>query len=274
MIEDERGNIRGLERQLGYPERPVLADYAARYAEHFAISRENGIIEVRMHTNGGPAAFGVGLHNAWTQLWLDVGRDPDNELLIFTGTGDQWIVGPDLEAAAAAGPQPPLPPDTFFEQGYVDATKLLESFVFGIDIPTIACLNGSGLHTEFALLCDITLAADHAELFDPHFSWHIVPGDGQALVFQELMGSKRAAYYMYTSERMSAQTARELGLVNEVLPGDRLLDRAHEIAASIMAKPRHVRRLTSAIVRRPWKRRLVDDLGFHVGHEMLGLRIG
>jgi len=100
-----------------------------------------------------------------------------------------------------------------------------------------------------------------------------VPGDGQGLTFQELMGLKRAAYYLYTSEKITAQLAKEMGLVNEVVPLDRLLPRAQEIAEKIMQKPRAIRRLTSAVLRRQWKRRLVQDLGFHIAHELLGMHL-
>src|SRR5438477_851763 len=55
-----------------------------------------------------------------------------------------------------------------------------------------------------------------------------------------------------------------MGLVNEVLPLDRLLPRAWEITEKIMQKPRAVRRLTSAVLRRQWTRRLVQDLGSYV----------
>ncbi len=140
----------------------------------------------------------------------------------------------------------------FYDHIYWHATKLLEAFVFNLDIPTIACINGPGFHTEFALLCDITLCADHAVLFDRHFGdLGAVPGDSQGLTFQELMGLKRAAYW----------------------PLDRLLPRAWEIGEKIMKKLRTVRRLTSAVLRRPWKRLLVQDLGFHLGHELLGIRL-
>lgn len=71
--------------------------------------------------------------------------------------------------------------------------KLLENFVFGIDIPTIAAINGPNLaHTEFALLCDITLAAETAVIVDPHLMAGIAPGDGQQLTLQELIGTKPA----------------------------------------------------------------------------------
>ena len=268
---DERPNARAGAQRMGFVSRPRFEDYREKYATYFKLERQNGILQVQMHTNGGPVMYGLPIHNAWSQLWLDIGNDPDNEVLIFSGTGDKWIAGFDPDFAAQSLHE--LPADAFYDQIYSDATKLLEAFIFNIDIPTIACINGPGLHTEFALLCDITLCAEHAELFDPHFQFHLVPGDGQGLTFQELMGLKRAAYYLYTSEKINAQMAKEMGLVNEVLPLDRLLPRAREIAEKIMQKPRAIRRLTSAVLRRQWKRRLVQDLGFHIAHELLGMHL-
>jgi len=268
---DERPNARADEKRLGFVSRPRFEDYREKYATHFKLERRDGILQVQMHTQGGPVMYGLPIHNAWSQLWLDLGNDPDNEVLIFSGTGDKWIGGFDPQFAAQSLHE--LPADAFYDQIYADATKLLEAFIFNIDIPTIACINGPGLHTEFALLCDITLCAEHAELFDPHFQFHLVPGDGQGLTFQELMGLKRAAYYLYTSEKITAQLAKEMGLVNEVVALDRLLPRAWEIAEKIMQKPRTIRRLTSAVLRRQWKQRLVQDLGFHIAHELLGMHL-
>jgi enoyl-CoA hydratase/carnithine racemase len=252
-----------------FVDRPHFEEYRTKFANFFKMERRNGILQVNMHTNGGAVIYGLPMHNAWSQLWLQIGNDPKNEVMIFGGSGDKWIAG--LDRQMAERPLSDLPADEFYDRIYADATKLLEAFIFNIDIPTIACINGPGLHTEFALLCDITLCAEHAELFDPHFKFNLVPGDGQGLTFQELMGLKRAAYFLYTSDRIDAQTAKEMGLVNEVLPADRLRPRALEIAEKIMQKPRTIRRLTSAVLRRQWKRRLVQDLGFHVSHELLGM---
>ena len=268
---DERPNAREREQRLGFVSRPRFEDYQEKYATYFNMERRDGILQVHMHTEGGPVIYGLPIHNAWSQLWLDIGNDPDNEVLIFSGTGDKWIAGFDPEMSKL--PFHEMSADVFYDQIYADATKLLEAFIFNIDIPTIACINGSGLHTEFALLCDITLCAEHAELFDPHFKFNLVPGDGQGLTFQELMGLKRAAYFLYTSDTINAQTAKELGLVNEVLPLDDLQPRAWEIAEKIMQKPRAIRRMTSAVLRRQWKQRLVQDLGFHIAHELLGMHL-
>lgn len=265
-------------RSGGYVPRPDFDAYAEKYSDYFVMRRRDGIIELRMHTDGGPARFGFAVHNAWAQAWQEVGNDPGNEVLIITGTGDQWLGIPETIAADPAETvnrltQDPRPKDFAYEHGFYDATKLLENFVFGIDIPTIAAINGPSIvHTEFALLCDITLAAETATIIDPHLLAGTAPGDGQQLTLQELIGTKRAAYHLYTGQPIGARQALDLGLVNEVLPADGLLSRAWELAETIMKAPRAARRLTHAIAQRPWKRRLVQDLGFGVAHEMFGIQ--
>jgi enoyl-CoA hydratase/carnithine racemase len=253
-----------------YVPRPRLEDYAEKYADYFAMTRRDGIIELRMHTDGGPAVFGFGMHNAWGQAWQEVGNDPDNEVIILTGTGEQWLTlgGPERLAEMMRPPRP----EHFPYETYYDGMKLLENLIFAIDVPTIAAVNGPGQgHTEFALLCDITLCAEDANFADGHLPTGTAPGDGMHLALQELLGTKRAAYYLYTGESIDARTAFELGLVNEVLPADKVLARAWEIAEAIRARPMAARRLTHAIVSRPWKRRLVQDFGFGLAHEMFGI---
>jgi enoyl-CoA hydratase/carnithine racemase len=136
-----------------------------------------------------------------------------------------------------------------------------------VEIPTIGLLNGPGFHSEIVLRCDITVAASDAVIFDLPGS---VPADGIHNAFQELLGVKRAAYALLTGEAISAQQALEWGMVNEVVPRDRPIPRAYEIADHIMTQPRTVRRLTTQIVRRPWKRRIVDDLDGGFGIQMFG----
>jgi enoyl-CoA hydratase/carnithine racemase len=211
----------------GIVPRPTLAEYAPKYRDHFVLERHDGILQVRMHTEGGPALFSLGLHHAWGRLWQDVGSDPDNEVLILTGTGDRWIAG--VDPASFDQPVHTWPADVAY-QHYYDGMKLLENLVFGIDIPTIGALNGPGIRKEAALLCDLTLCTEETTFADGNFTAGQAPGDGMHLALQELLGAKRAAYYLYTGDHIDATTARELGLVNEVLPADRLLPRAQQIA--------------------------------------------
>ena len=241
--------------------------YSERYKEIMLMTRRNGIIEVRMHTNGGPLQFSWKAHSMWSQAWIDIGRDPENEVMILTGSGDRWLDG-----------NPEVWKKLFKDwteddklKMYHESFRLLENLIFCLDIPTIAAINGPGTHCEIGTLCDITLCTDDADFFDPHFLGGTPPGDGMALTLQRLMGTKRAAYYAYTGQKIDGQTALQLGIVNEVQPREKLLARAWELAEMMMERPRSTRKMTHSILSRPWKQALVEDQGFHLTHQMYAM---
>jgi enoyl-CoA hydratase/carnithine racemase len=249
----------------GFVHGPQFEEYSQRYRDHFVLERRKGIVQLRMHTRGGPAVMSLGLHNAWSRVLRDVGSDPSNEVVILTGTGDAWMAG--LDRASFERRYRTWPADARYET-YYDGVKLLENLVFSVDVPTIGAINGPGYHHELALLCDITLCSSDTSFADTHFLNGAVPGDGQHLAFQELLGLKRTAAALYSGEPINAVQALEYGLVNEVLPTDRLLPRAWELAESVIARPRTTRRMAHAVVQRPWKRRLVDDLAMGRAHQL------
>ena len=238
--------------------------YAEKYKDILLMTRKNGILEVRLHTGDGPLKFSWQAHSMWSQAWIDIGRDPENEVMILTGTGDRW-----LDA------NPEVWKKLFREwtqddklKMYHESLRLLENLIFCIDIPTIAAINGPGTHCEIGTLCDITLCTEDTDFFDPHFLGGTPPGDGMALTLQRTIGIKRAAYYAYTGAKLDGKTAMELGIVNEVLPREKLLPRAWELAEMMMERSRGARMLTHSILSRPWKEALVQDQGFHLTHQM------
>jgi enoyl-CoA hydratase/carnithine racemase len=246
----------------------TFEDYRLRFAEYFDMHRENGVIEVRMHTTGHEAQWSLGLHRAISQMLRAVAGDRENGVLILTGTGDHWIHGLDVESFATIESDDEVFKRESYHYWYRDGMNMLEALVSAVDIPTIGAMNGPGLHVELGLLCDITLCTPEARFFDPHLTVGLAPGDGLFLVLQELLGVKRATYTMHMVERIDAVRALEWGMVNEIVPLDRLLERAHVIANSIMQQDDIVRRITTQIVRRRWRRLFADEFGFHMGHEM------
>ncbi len=247
---------------------PKFEEYKEMFKEHFIMEkRDDGVLLVRMHTKGGPQIWSMELHRAIGQMWRIVGSDSDIELIIFMGTGKDWIIEFEPESWK---PEITEPEYTRYEHMFIDGRRMLISMIQDVEVPTIGILSGSGGHTELALMCDITIMAEDAVIADPHFLYDIVPGDGIHSCFMELMGVKRAAYAMYMSQKLTAQQCLEFGMVNEVVPYDRLVPRAYEIADFIMARHRTIRRLTSQVVRRPWKQRIVDDLDMTFGTEMFG----
>ena len=247
---------------------PKLEDYSKQFEEHLSFERKNGILQVRMHSKGGPVKWSFQTHQALAEAWSVIGHDPENEVLILTSTDPYWIGQFDKESFAEV--EHSGDPDRIFNSSYHDATKLVENFVFDIDIPTIGVINGPGLHWECAIMSDITLCAPDFVVRDDHFGDATVPGDGQALVLQAVLGLKRANYMMMMVNTIDAQTAMDWGLVNEILERDQLLPRAWEIAEKIMKTPRAIRRLTRQLTNRPWKRLLINDFQVHTGHEFYG----
>jgi len=245
---------------------PSFDDYKERFQDHFKLERRaDGVLLVQAHTLGGSLQLSVENHRALGQLFKTIGADPDNELLILTGSGEHFLAAIDPEGFA-------LERENLqhwaYEYAYKDGRINVSSLINDLEIPTIGVINGHAAHAEICLMCDLTLCAEEAILFDPHFNMGSVPGDGIHSCFQELLGVKRAAYALLTGQRIDARLALEWGMVNEVLPRDRLLARAWKLADHIMSQPRVTRRLSTQVLRRPWKRRITDDLDGGFGIQM------
>jgi enoyl-CoA hydratase/carnithine racemase len=122
-------------------------------------------------------------------------------------------------------------------------------------------------------MCDFCIAADDITVLDPHMlpGTNNVPGDGIQSCFFELMSTRMAVWYLMTGDKMTAEQLLKLGMVSEIVPRAKLMDRAYEIADILMAQNRVARRLATQVVRRPWKKRIVDDLDLAFGTELFGM---
>ncbi|MBO0773543.1 MAG: enoyl-CoA hydratase/isomerase family protein, partial [Actinobacteria bacterium] len=229
--------------------------------------RDDGVLLAQAHTQGGPIQLSVQNHRALGQFLKTAGADPENELLILTGSGDEFMMDSDPAGFELEEQQLEY---WAYEYAYKDGRINVSALVNDLEIPTIGLFNGPGFHPEILLMCDLTLCAEDARIFDVHYGIGSVPADGIHTCFQELLGVKRAAYALLTGQAIDAPTALEYGLVNEVLPREQLLGRAYTIADHIMSQPRTVRRLTTQIIRRPWKQRIVADLDGGFGIQMFG----
>lgn len=243
-------------------------EYKERFKEHYKLERRaDGVILVQAHTKGGPIQLSVENHRSLGQMLKTVGADPKNEIMILTGTGDEFMMDSDPEGFKLEEEDMAY---WAYEYAYKDGRINVNALVNDLEIPTIGVLNGPGFHTEICLMCDITICSEDAVIYDLHYDIGSVPGDGIHSCFQELLGVKRAAYALLTGQAIDAETALRYGMVNEVVPRDRLLQRAYTIADHIMTQPRTTRRLTTQIVRRPWRQRITNDLDGGFGIQMFG----
>ncbi len=255
----------------GYVEWPSFESIQEMFKEHFIIDRrEDGVVTVRMHCQGGPLIWSMELHDAIGKMWRLLGTDRDTEMIIFTGTGNIWVT--DFEAASWA-PEGDSPHETRYNHMFVDGRRMIITMIQDVEVPTLGVLSGSGGHTELALMCDLAIAADDITILDPHMlpGTNNVPGDGIHSCFFELMNARNAAWYLMTGDKMDASELVNLGLVSEIVPREQLMDRAYEIADMLMAQNRIARRLTTQLIRRNWKKRISDDLDMAFGTELFGM---
>src|SRR6478672_9825564 len=235
------------------PPQSTFDQYASKF-ETIEMRREDGILEMRFHSEGGPLHWSLLAHREFEQAFLDVGRDRDNEVVIMTGTGDAFS-GPAIEPGKHPNRNTMTP--NRYDPIFWESTNLLPNLL-SIAVPVIAAINGPApRHAEIPLVSDIVLASEDTYFQDTaHFTGGMVPGDGMHIVMPLLMGTTRARYFLLTGQRLSASEALDVGLVNEVLPRDQLLERARELARLLLLQPRLVRRYTRAMLTEDLRQRM------------------
>ena len=241
-----------------------LDQYADKY-QNIRLERRQGILQMTFHTNGGPLQWGGGPHSELPQAFADVGSDPENRIVIMTGTGDSFSG----TAGTPAGAPKRTPRE--WDQTYWEGKRLLTNLL-DIEVPMISAINGPALrHSEIPLLCDIVLASDTAVFQDSgHFMSGLVPGDGMHIVYPLLLGLNRGRYFLLTGQKIEAQEAKTLGLVNEVLPQAELLPRAWTLAEEMAQKSDLVLRYSRVAMTLVVKRLMHDLLGYGLALEGLG----
>ena len=169
------------------------------------MDRRDGILQLTFHTNGGPLQWGMLPHREFAEAFRDVGSDPENKVVIMTGTGDAFS-GPRPTPQARMRSTPGQ-----WDRVYWEGKQLLMNLL-DIEVPMISAINGPALrHSELPLLCDIVLAADDAEFQDSaHFPNGMVPGDGMHIVYPLLLGMNRGRYFLLTGQIITARQAQEM----------------------------------------------------------------
>lgn len=156
-----------------------------------------------------------------------VGDDRDVRALILTGAGKHFVAGGDID---------------FFKtltrataERYVLGVQKMQDELATLPQPVIAALNGTTLGggCELAMACDIRVAEEHVVLGQPEVTLGLIPGAGGTQALPRLVGLGRAKRMLFTAERVGADEALAMGLVDELVPTGAGLQRAIELAETI-----------------------------------------
>lgn len=184
--------------------------------------------EERLNALDGDAAKVLG------DAFEDFENDQDQWVAILTGTGRAFCTGNDLVAMSkggggAGGAGRP----GSHGYGFGSITKR-----FPLYKPVIAAINGFAVAggLELALVCDILVAAEGARFGLTEVSWALMPMGGGTQRLPRSIPRAWANYLALTGEQITAQDAREIGLVSHVVPDDQIMDKAREIAGVILSR--------------------------------------
>jgi enoyl-CoA hydratase len=150
--------------------------------------------------------------------------------VIITGAGEKaFVAGADIHELAELNP---LQAARLSAAGQRTLRRL-----DCLQKPSIAAVNGFALGAglELAMACSLRIASPAAKLGLPEVKLGLIPGYGGTQRLPQLVGRGKALELMLTGERIDAQEAHRIGLINEVVAAESLLERACEILRSILA---------------------------------------
>ena len=236
---------------------------------HLAMQRDElGVLEVRLHTSDGPFKFSSAARTECVDAFYSISRDRGNRVMILTGTGDSWCA--DLLRDDPAKVDQSVDPVTRWDKLFWESKKVIQNLL-DIEVPVIGAVNGPALvHSEYLLTCNVLLAADTASFQDwPHLTFGVSPSDGVHVLWPHVLGQIRGSYFLLTQEILGAQQALQLGVVQEVLPRDQLLPRAHALARQLAAQPTLTLRYARVALTQRLKALVTSELGYGLAVEGL-----
>ncbi|HIE4293300.1 enoyl-CoA hydratase/isomerase family protein [Stenotrophomonas maltophilia] len=211
--------------------------YAPRVREDIDVSKYKNISLEIKNSIGYLSISRPSAMNALNQFTLHeigdavevVRSSPEVRGLIITGEGISFAAGADIHELAGISP---LKAEHFAASG-----QLVYDSIEQLGKPSVAAVNGFALGggCELALSCTFRIASENASFGQPETKLGIIPGFGGTQRLPRLIGKSRAMDIILTGRKVNAQEARMFGLVNYVVPDDKLVSASEELLNTIFA---------------------------------------
>jgi enoyl-CoA hydratase/carnithine racemase len=198
------------------------------------------------------------LHRALADVFPQLDADLDARVAVITGNGKAFSAGGDFDYIDALTKDDELRRETL-----VDGRRIVTGMV-ACRVPVIAAVNGPavGLGCSIVALSDIVFMAESAHLADPHVLVGLVAADGGPVTWPLLISLQLAKEYALTGDRIPAQRAAQIGLVNHVCPDGEVLDQALACAQRIAKLPQRAAEDTKRILNMHLERAVLATLDF------------
>jgi enoyl-CoA hydratase/carnithine racemase len=212
-------------------------------SNHVRTSTAERITSIELHRPEKKNALTQEMYAAMAGALSAADADPGVHVILLHGQADCFTAGNDLADFVAAGQGGGVAgPATRFLAAIRTARKPVVAAVGGVAV---------GIGTTLLLHCELVYAAPNARFQLPFVPLGLAPEGGSSLLLPMLAGYQRAAELLLLGRPFDAEAARAAGLVNEVVPAERLLDHAREAARAVAALPPESVRITKELLKRP-----------------------
>lgn len=197
---------------------------------------EKGIVKVTLNRPRVLNAMNGALLKELRLALEELDKDEDVAVVILTGAGRAFCSGMDLKATGV-----------FYERV---SAGIIFSLFRKLGCPVIAAVNGYAVTGgfELAMACDIVVASENAAFRDTHAQVKLLPGGGNTQRLPRLVGEKRAKEILFTSDFIPAAEAARIGLVNKVVPPEKLEEEVMQLARKIASQPKDMIRKMKQVI--------------------------
>lgn len=173
------------------------------------IALDGSILTITINRPEVKNAVNPQIHDEFSRIFSDVGRDPRVSVVVLTGAGEAFSAGGDIDWLSS------LQGDPVATSASIENDRRIQNAMLDLEKPIIARVVGPavGLGCSLALFCDFIYATPEARFADPHVSVALVAGDGGAVIWPQLIGYARAKKYLLTGDPIFGAEAAEIGLI-------------------------------------------------------------
>jgi len=206
--------------------------------QHLLVERDGPVLVVTMNRPERRNALSPSMMEGLSAAWDEVNANPDIRVAILTGAGGCFCAGADLEAMTQMHPG-----DVFADEADTTTSDLSAGVIkpllkgFVLDKPLIAAVEGPAVAggTEILQGTDIRIAGESARFGVSEVRWSLYPLGGSVVRLRRQIPYAKAADILLTGRHLLAPEAERIGLITEVVPDGKALERAREVAATIAA---------------------------------------
>ena len=210
--------------------------------------KQGAVLEVILNRPDKKNALTLSMYQVLTQTLSMAMNDPEVNVVLLRAEGDSFSAGNDIQDFISSAHNP-------------QAIDIIVGFLHALvdcEKPIVAAVNGDavGIGTTMLLHCDIVVAANDLRCKMPFVKLGLIPEGGSTLLIPSLLGHQKAFELMVEGKGFGAEEGQVMGMVNQVVSRDGLLDQARDRAQALSLLPPNSVQISKALMKKPYIKEL------------------